>query len=512
MNLNPLTNATPPLPADLPPPKAIPPPAGSPPPALPSPGTGPPPDAMPPAESPPNATPLAEPTPEPDAATPWFGRVPGWWASSGRLATLTRSELAAALVLAAHSNADYSARPGVARIAAAAGLSRRSAVRALRGLERAGLIEAESRGGGRATTTVYRLRPTPKPCQSPVTVSTPKPCQSSDTVFTPKPCQSYDTVFTAKRCHSATETVSKRDRNHAKALSPQQNRTEYRTEQQQRSIKRPAPSAARPAAAAGSGIESQCKGEEPPDAASAAFPVRKALTAAGIGEPARGRLAQAWSGLPNAAERIAAVAQTLRGRGKGTGAIVRELEALAEAERACTAADAAASAAAAEQAARRTADDAAARRAEATERAADAAVVAAIDDAQLQELLGEILAGAPWLRRTIGPDPRRSRILRPLLAAAARAVGGDRRAQHADSTGKPPSREAACSRGRAPCSRGRSPCSPGTPRADPPAAETAPPKPLRRTGPPPPRPPVDHLAHPQARRNGGCPPRAAATG
>jgi Helix-turn-helix domain len=57
-----------------------------------------------------------------------------------------------AYALATYANGDGTkARPGVDRLAHATGLSRRSVLAALAGLETAGLIEAVTRGGGKGT-------------------------------------------------------------------------------------------------------------------------------------------------------------------------------------------------------------------------------------------------------------------------------------------------------------------------------------------------------------------------
>ncbi|HUW82041.1 MAG TPA: hypothetical protein VMZ31_04485 [Phycisphaerae bacterium] len=63
--------------------------------------------------------------------------------------------------------------------------------------------------------------------------------------------------------------------------------------------------------------------------------LRAALTEAGIGGAKRESLARLWSGIDQAPATIREVAARLGERGKGTGAIIRELEHQADAKRAC---------------------------------------------------------------------------------------------------------------------------------------------------------------------------------
>ncbi len=216
------------------------------------------------------------------------------------------------------------------------------------------------------------------------------------------------------RVSKVEKMTGERQKDDSAVTRTKQRTDQGRNQQQKRGL--------RPAAAAGSGIESQCKGEEPADAASAACPVRQALTAAGIGEPARSRLAESWKGIPDAAQRIRTTADDLRERGKRGGAIIRELEALAlaEAERACAAdaadaSDAAAARRAAELAKQR-ADDAARAR-EAAQDDRDRALLESLTDQQLTALASEMR-----IKQT--PDQLRRRFWhRPAVAAAARARG-----------------------------------------------------------------------------------------
>jgi hypothetical protein len=60
--------------------------------------------------------------------------------------------------------------------------------------------------------------------------------------------------------------------------------------------------------------------------------VVEALAEVGIGQPKRSELARRWTGIHGAAVKIRATAAKLNGSGKGSGVLVRDLEAQADAE------------------------------------------------------------------------------------------------------------------------------------------------------------------------------------
>lgn len=151
------------------------------------------------------------------------------------------------------------------------------------------------------------------------------------------------------------------------------------------------------------------------------------LVTAGICQPARGELAEAWAGIPDAATIIRNVAESGREAGKGVGALVLALRDKVAAEHA--------------RAAER--DAARKRQAEndrwheqevqlaAAERLMVVAMLRALPGIELQALIDTALAAMPPLvRRQVGDcrDPFENRVLRAFVwrayEAASTAPGG----------------------------------------------------------------------------------------
>lgn len=88
-----------------------------------------------------------------------FGKQPSWPAFDGIVAELRRAELAVYVVLVAHSR-DGQAKVGVRRIAELAGMTQRSAIRAVHTLMSKKLIRIDQ-GGGRSRCNTYTISQNP---------------------------------------------------------------------------------------------------------------------------------------------------------------------------------------------------------------------------------------------------------------------------------------------------------------------------------------------------------------
>lgn len=90
-----------------------------------------------------------------------YGRVPYGAIDAGIVAAMTAADRGVYIVIAAHANGiDWSATPGVARIASLTGHNRRTVQRSIDRLERLGALTVEH-GGGRAKCNRYTLTTNP---------------------------------------------------------------------------------------------------------------------------------------------------------------------------------------------------------------------------------------------------------------------------------------------------------------------------------------------------------------
>ncbi len=321
-----------------------------------------------------------------------YGRIPTKVVTAGALARLSRSELAVYLVIAAHVNGNsWSAWPSVQTIARLGGMGERTAQRATRQLVERGLISVQL-GGGRGRSNHYTLRlPPGAEAQE---LQDGRPRRPGDTVSEDKPCHHGDTLSDEKPRQIGTETPSDRRRNPVKMRQKPRHPRATRTEEQNNSRNSKT-------AATGMGPYEE---EEPMEEDAA---VVAALIEAGIGGTKRNELTRRWSGIPGAAARIRDVAAGLRNRGKRSGAVVLELEAMAEKEAARLKRKQQEAAAGAE-ARRRTTE-----RAEEDERRREAGVawLAGLSDSRVQELWQQYLV-----------DPRVRLALRTSMASGRFAV------------------------------------------------------------------------------------------
>jgi hypothetical protein len=166
-------------------------------------------------------------------------------------------------------------------------------------------------------------------------------------------------------------------------------------------------------AAAGKPLAEKDTGAIEPDAA-----VVVALTEIGVGEPRLEALARRWKGIADGPSKIRRRAADLRSRGKGTGAIISELEAQAKAERAIADRERASRR---ENLGRRAAELAANRQIE-REQGEWKATIAALSDDELADYKQRVIEQAtPFLRpiyRTA--DPRKNLFLMAEIYRLAR--------------------------------------------------------------------------------------------
>lgn len=239
--------------------------------------------------------------------TPNYGRVPYAIVDAGGLAKMKPADVAVYLVLCAHADQEWQAYPGLNRIAHLTGLSRAAVCVATRRLAQLGVIRI-TRGGGRGRASCYALVTDPVNSQPPLTVSCDKNSQHPNTV-------SPETVNDGapKLSTPARETVNAGALNCQRPLTPTDKNIK---EQQQNTGDAAAPGCA-------GGTEDAGPGD----------PIGDALVLCGIGEPTRSGLADKLRGVRDATIKIARAAREANDRGKGVGALVRDLEALADAER-----------------------------------------------------------------------------------------------------------------------------------------------------------------------------------
>ena len=213
-----------------------------------------------------------------------FGRVPSRMIFEGRIAGLKGSSAKVYLVLAAHVDLDWLTFPGVERISKLAGIDQSTARRGLHELIDRGLIEKTEPGGGRNKKTVYRMIANP------------------------------DDTTTVSRSETQASGNAKRGQYTTENPGDAVHKNRYPTEKSNRH------------AAAGLHAQPRPQTKEPDPA------IIDALKELGIGGPKRQELGLLWSGIDGAAQTIRNIAGDLQGRGKRTGAIIRELEALSEAK------------------------------------------------------------------------------------------------------------------------------------------------------------------------------------
>ena len=330
-------------------------------------------------------------------------------AQAGAWARLNRSEARAYGVIIAHANAfTGEARPAVSTVAREAGLSQRTAKRALASLADKGLV-AVSRGGGRGLANTYRVVAEPAEAG----LATPgKGGQSSDTVSGKKGVEAL-TPFSEKGCHPAPERVSSGAQKGVKALTPQH--IEHIEHQQQlTSDNGPGrPTARGGCAAAAAGVAQAA--EPGPERAE----VLAALTRAGVGSPTREQLAELPGVTPGL---VREVAGRTTARGGGPGAVVQDVRAAVEARTVAAADEEAARARQAAERAEREAEREPARR-QAAERET---LLAELSPEELADYAGRVRAEASPFRRQAwaGADPASCCTLRVAIAAAVRRDRG----------------------------------------------------------------------------------------
>lgn len=246
-----------------------------------------------------------------------FGKVPYAMAAAGRYRGLTLAEWAVLFMITAHNNTNFEARPSRARIAELTGLTKRSVRRSITGLERRGLLTTAGRTGGRGLSTVYRL--------------TTDPAEKGDhgvPLYAPKG-DPEGLLSHAKGGPGSPERGTARSEKGDPGGPP----TALKSGEQQQQTAKPAP------AVAGSGEDQEnnngqngnggCDGKNHNDQETTDPAVTEryeALKQVGIGEPVRSRLSER----PLAPATIRDKAASCREHGKGTGILVRDLEALAD--------------------------------------------------------------------------------------------------------------------------------------------------------------------------------------
>ena len=219
-----------------------------------------------------------------------YGRLPYEVVTSGALASLGRSDWAAYTVIAAHiGGSSWTAFPSLATIARCAGISHRTATRAVARLEKVGLLTIE-RGGGRSRFNRYTLSLNPdtkdgtvsmhKPGHQDVPFSDSKAGQTEDERVTERETKGDNS--TSKPCHVGV--TRKAEEQNSRKAGPKE---------------------------AAAGIDEE---------------VVHALRRAGIGEPTLSELANTSGINP---ELVNSEVARLNGTDKGTGILVQNLRSAA---------------------------------------------------------------------------------------------------------------------------------------------------------------------------------------
>lgn len=196
--------------------------------------------------------------------------------SSAAWHSLSASEMRTYLAIALHADANGRCWPAIDRIAELSGAHVKTVGKAISKLKQCGLLQVEKNGGGRSKSNRYRLLNPREPAE--VSSSNPPPSDGglsnkTSADWSPNPRQMVPQTSAKRRGEQTREQTNKQQ-----------------------------------AAPVGDDALVQ------------------ALTAAGVGEPARSKLAQ----LDLTPEIVRSVQTTCRARGKETGAIIRELQARAE--------------------------------------------------------------------------------------------------------------------------------------------------------------------------------------
>lgn len=296
----------------------------------------------------------------------WF-RLPSALVSTGLLARLTPSAVSVLLVLASHADSRGHCWPSVPRLGKLSGLSRAQVYRALVELESSALVIRRTTGGGKRSTTYELLQPAAPAPPQPVSPVRPPPSHRCD-----PPRLTHET---------RTRSIELNQQNKGPAERP----------------------ADRPAAAPPPPATS------PGPAPAAADQVVEVLTAAGISEPTRSRLAELPGITPALVEKEVSRA---RERGKGPGVVVNSIRSAIEAQRAKERA----SRASREVASRASRASRAEVQAVVEERAKVRAFIASLSPERLRAEASAVLASLPaFTRRTLEQaDPRTS----PIVASA----------------------------------------------------------------------------------------------
>lgn len=251
-----------------------------------------------------------------------FGKVPYEMITRGAYRDLSQSERGVVLSIAAHVNGStWTAELSYPTIAFEAGVSDRTAERVVVRLEEKHCLTVERRKG-RGNCNRYTL--VTKPDSLGDGFSSPKGDTIGDGFSSPKGDTMTDGFSKQKPDKSSHKTRHSETENPTKSTLKPDNLSVGGTEEQ----KEQQNSRAADAAAAAVGDESKKLREGKPEG-----DVIDALKAVGIGEPKRRELARLWGGIDGAPQRIREIAAEVTERGKGTGALVLQLEALAHAER-----------------------------------------------------------------------------------------------------------------------------------------------------------------------------------